>query len=307
MAGHSHDHGHAHHHADTATAAGRRALTWAFAINAAFLVVEAVGGWISGSLALLADAGHMVSDVTALGIALIVSHLAQRRSTDSHSYGFGRVEVLSGLLNGLTLWVISLLIVWEAWQRLQESGTVDVAVMLPVAVAGLLANVVSAWVLYAHRSGDLNMRAAFLHLAADAAGSVGAILAALAIAWKGWGWVDPAASAVIAVLIVVSSWGIVRESIHILLEGTPGGIDLNEVRTALLDLDHVHTVHDLHVWTVASHQPMFTAHLQIDEGSDRRTITTAAVEVIRDRFGIRHTTLQVEEEPCEGLHCEDPA
>ncbi|MCB2211452.1 cation diffusion facilitator family transporter [bacterium] len=293
-----HGHGHDHGHGDSS----RKALWYAFLINAAFLVIEIIGGWISGSLALLADAGHMLSDVAALAVVLWVGYIAKKRATANHSYGFGRVEVLSGFLNGLVLWAISIGIAVEAWRRLQAPQEIDVAIMLPVAVAGLLANAGSAWVLYAHRSHDLNMRAAFLHLMADAAGSVGAILAGFAILLKGWTWVDPAASVLIAVLIVVSSWSLIRESVHILLEGTPPDLNLEEIRQALVEIDGVRSCHDLHVWNVSSREPMLSAHLQREHGCTTAPILDAAKQLLLEKYHIRHSTLQIEDERCEELH-----
>lgn len=290
------------HAARGGSAASRRALTWAFLINLVFLILEVIGGLVSGSLALLADAGHMLSDVAALAVALWVAHIVRKRATSAHSYGYGRIEVLSGFVNGLVLWAISLFIGVEAYQRFLDPPEVDVAVMLPVAFAGLLANVGSAWVLWAHRGGDLNLRAAFLHLAADAAGSIGAILAGIGIWLRGWAWVDPLASVLIGVLIVISSWGIVRDSLHILLEGTPSHIDLDDVHGALLSLPDVHGCHDLHIWAVGSREPMLTAHLEVEAGAQRTRVLQEAAAMIRERFRIKHTTLQIEGEPCDDLH-----
>ena len=295
--GHDLNHNHSHTGTDS-----RRALAWAFGINAAFLVIEAIAGWISGSLALLADAGHMLSDVVALGVALWVAHLVVRKATPNHSYGFGRVEVLSGLLNGLALWIIAGGIAVEAFRRFQEPSHVDASIMLPVAVAGLIANFVSAWILWKHREENLNLSAAFLHLAADAAGSIGAIFAALAIIFYGWNWVDPVASIVISALIVISSWSLVRRSIHILLEGAPSSVNPDEVHDVLEAIPGVKDCHDLHIWNVGSAEPMLTAHLTIKPDVSRREVLRSAAGIIRERFAIRHTTLQVEDEPCPDLH-----
>jgi len=296
----SETYGHHHHHHTKSSS--RKALWWAFLINASFLIVEAVGGWLSGSLALLADAGHMLSDVAALAVIIWVGYVARKRADSTHSYGYGRVEVISGLLNGLALWVISIWIGVEAWHRLQEPVEINVTLMLPVAVLGLVANAGSAWMLFRHRSEDMNLRAAFLHLAADAAGSVGAILAGIGILWKGWSWVDPAASAVIAVLIVVSSWSLIRESIHILLEGTPPHLKLDAIRDDLLKLDGICGCHDLHVWSVGSQEPMLSAHLLRHDGSPTQPVLVAAKQMLLEQYGIRHSTLQIEDEPCEELH-----
>jgi cobalt-zinc-cadmium efflux system protein len=297
----SHTH-HSHDHSQNAANSSRKALWWAFLINASFLIVEAVGGWLSGSLALLADAGHMLSDVAALAVVIWVGYIVKKRADSAHSYGYGRVEVLSGMLNGLVLWGISIWIAVEAWHRLQAPQEINVALMLPVAILGLAANAGSAWMLFAHRSEDLNLRAAFLHLMADAAGSVGAILAGVGILWKGWSWIDPAASVLIAVLIVVSSWSLVRESVHILLEGTPQDLDLDAIRRELIKLDGVRGCHDLHVWCVGSREPMLSAHLHRHNGCSTEPILISAKQLLEEKYHIRHSTLQIEDEPCEELH-----
>ncbi|HEX05153.1 MAG TPA: cation transporter, partial [Bacteroidetes bacterium] len=235
-------------------------------------------------------------------VVLWVGYIIRKRADAVHSYGYGRVEVLSGLLNGLMLWVISIWIAVEAWHRLQDPQEINVALMLPVAVAGLLANAGSAWMIFAHRSNDLNMRAAFLHLTADAAGSIGAILAGIGILWKGWDWIDPAASVLIGVLIVVSSWSLIKESVHILLEGTPTDVDLDTIRQDLIQLDGVNDCHDLHSWSVGSQEAMLSAHLLRDAGCSTSPILDAAKGLLSEKYGIRHSTLQIEDVPCEKLH-----
>ena len=280
----------------------RKALAWAFWINAAFLVIEVVGGMISGSLALLADAGHMLSDVAALGMALWVSHVVERPPTKRRTYGYGRAEVLSGLINGLTLFVVVALVLHEAIQRIGSTHTVDVGVMLPVAIAGLIANVASAAVLMGHRHEDMNVRAAFLHLAVDAGGSVAAIVAGIAIYFKGWELADVIASVLIGLMILGGAIRLVRESVHILLEGTPPGIDLEKVRQDIDGLPEVESCHDLHIWLVGSGEPILTAHLVPAAGFTHEQTLHAAHTMITSSYEIKHTTFQVEGNPCEGMH-----
>ena len=297
---HAHEHSHPHHHD---LSLGRiRALWWAFLINAVFLVVEVIGGILSGSLALLADAGHMLTDVGALGVALLVAHVSRRPASPRRTFGYGRAEVLSGLLNGLTLWLVVGVIAYEAVRRMMHPPEVDVSIMLAVAVAGLLANVASAAVLYSHRKADLNVKGAFLHLAADSAGSVGVIAAGVAIALGGWFIVDPIVSLLLGLLILWSSWGLVKESAHILLEGAPAGLNLADVRRELEALEGVCGCHDLHAWLIGSGEPLLTAHLLIEAEADPIGVLEAARETASSRFGIEHVTFQVEHERCLDLH-----
>ena len=280
----------------------RRALVWALWLNAAFLIIEVIGGWVSGSLSLLADAGHMLSDVAALGVALWSSYAMLRPPSSKRTYGYGRIEVLSGLLNGLVLWGVVGFIVYEALQRFSHPQSVDVRVMLPVAIAGLLANLGSAWVLHAHQHDDLNVKAAFLHLVADAAGSVSAILAGVAIWFGGWYIADVIASIAISLLILVSTWTLLKSAFHILLEGAPPHIDLLELRNDLNSLDEVESCHDLHVWLIGSGETMLTAHLVPRNGCDPESTLHAAQHLLLDKFGISHSTLQIEQKECSDSH-----
>jgi cobalt-zinc-cadmium efflux system protein len=300
--------GHGHHHGHDRGSAGslgaKRALFWAFLINLAFLIAEVVGGLLSGSLALLADAGHMLSDVAALGVALWVQKIVTRPPSKRRTYGYGRAEVLSGQLNGLTLVIVVVIILREAIERTftDQTAHVDVSIMLPIAVAGLLANALSAAILMSHRKGDLNLRAAFLHLAADAAGSVVAIVAGVAML-RGVGiWVDVAASVIISLLILYGAIRLIVESFHILLEGAPPGVDLQDVRKHLESLPEIDSCHDLHAWLVGSGEPVLTAHLIPSDGCDHETALHAAHGMIQSRYGIEHTTFQLEGNPCDNLH-----
>ncbi|HEV2074285.1 MAG TPA: cation diffusion facilitator family transporter [Thermomicrobiales bacterium] len=288
-----------HHHGNAEGSpehANRRPLAIALLITGLFLVVEIIGGLITGSLALLADAGHMATDVAALALSLFAIWLAQRPATPERSYGFARAEVLAALLNAATLVAISIYIFWEAFSRIGSPPEVDSGPMLVVAAAGLGANAVSAWVLM--RGGghkhNLNTRGAFLHVVGDMLGSVGAIVAALVMLATGWYLADPILSAGIGLLILWSSWQLLRESVEVLLEATPKGIDAMEVRAAMAQVEGVSGVHDLHIWTVTSGLIALSAHVEIAAGRDWHQLLDQCTLPLREHFGIAHVTLQPE-------------
>ena len=275
----------------------RRPLAIALAITAAFLVVEVVGGLLTNSLALLADAGHMATDAAALALSLFAVWLARRPATPERSFGYYRAEVLAALFNAATLVAISFYIFWEASRRLGDPPAVESGLMLAVAVAGLLANAASAWVLT--RGGgheqNLNMRGAFLHVAGDLLGSGGAILAAIVMLATGWYLVDPLLSAGIGLLILWGAWRLLRESVDVLLEATPKGIDAGEVRAAMAAVDGVAGVHDLHVWTVTSGLVALSSHVEVAGIRPWREVLVDLSTLLRERFAITHVTLQPEE------------
>jgi len=270
----------------------------AFGINAAFLVLEVVGGVVSGSLALLADAGHMLTDVAALVLAIVVTGLAERPPTPRMTYGLLRAEVLGAFVNGATLMVVVGLIFVEAWRRFSEPAAVTVPVMIGVAVLGLAANLVSVAILYRDREKNVNLRGAFLHMAADTLGSVGVIVAGLVIMITGWRYADPLASVCIGLLILWGSWGLMSETMGILLEATPRDVDYDEVREALLAIDHITDVHDLHIWTITSGIPSLSAHVTLEprcsDSTHWKVCLRGAQDMLRERFGIVHSTLQFE-------------
>jgi len=295
---HSHGHaGHAFHHMRGRT---KKRLWWALAINAGFLVVEVAGGIISNSLALLADAGHMLTDVAALVLALVVATLAERPPTPRRTYGLLRAEVLGAFANGAALVVVVILVFREAWHRLGQTPEINAPLMLVIAVLGLLANAVSAWVLFESRHDNVNARGAFLHMAADALGSVGAIVAGIVVWVTGWLLIDSLMSLFIGFMILWGSVGLLSQTINILLESTPENIDYDEVRDAILAIDHVTDIHDLHIWTITSGLPSLSAHITLEpECSDSthwQECLRTAQDMIHDRFGIQHSTLQFEPE-----------
>ena len=304
---HAHLHPHHHHHTDPgAGAEQRRALRLALALTATFLLVQTAGAILSGSLALLADSGHLLSDVGSLLLALLAMTMARRPPTAARTYGWHRAEVLAALANGAGLVVIAVLIVVEAFQRFADPHPVETGLMLGVAVLGLGANVAAAAILHRHHHRSLNVRGAYLHVVADCLGSVGVVAAALVMMATGWAAVDPLISIGIAVLVLWSSWGIIRDAGGVLLESTPPGIDLPAVKAALEEDDQVEGVHDLHVWTVTSGFMALSAHLVVrPTGSLGSGVLLERLQHLLDeRFGIAHTTLQIEHGPhADHLRC----
>ena len=293
--GHSHASGHAHHQPQRG--GNLRPLAIALAITITFLVVEVIGALITNSLALLADAGHMLTDVAALALSLFAVWIARKAATPERSYGYHRAEVLAATANAATLIAVSFYIFWEAFQRLNDPPDVDSLPMLAVAAAGLLANAASAWVLMrgGGHSESLNVRGALLHVVGDMLGSVGAIAAAVVMLLTGWYLADPLLSAGIGVLILWSSWRLLRESLDVLLESTPRHIDPEVVRSAMVGVDGVEGVHDLHIWTVTSGFVALSAHIEIPE-VERWHVTLLDLSTrLREQFGIVHVTLQPEQ------------
>ncbi|MGH2584070.1 MAG: cation diffusion facilitator family transporter [Dehalococcoidia bacterium] len=291
-----------HNHAiEHRTSGNRRALMLALAITATFLVVEAIGGWLTGSLALIADAGHMLTDVAALALSLFAMYMASRPATHARTYGYQRMEILAAAVNGVALVAISAFIIWEAIGRFEEPEAVKSGPMLLVATAGLVANLVSMRLLARGRGESLNVRGAYLHVLGDLLGSIGAIAAALVILTTGWTQADPLISVVISVLIVISAWRLLRESVDVLMESTPPGVDVGEIETGLTSIPGVQCVHDMHVWTVTSGFVALSGHLSIFDPSDYNQVMVAAQNLLRERFGIDHATLQLETPDLEAL------
>ena len=275
---------------------GTRALFLALLLVLGFAVVELGASLLAGSLALLADAGHMFSDSLALGLALFAAWLARRPATPERSFGWRRAEILAALANALILIALGLWIVVEAVRRLGDPPTVEGGWVLVTGVVGLGVNLAAAWLL--HGAGDgLNVRAALLHVLADLASSVGVVLAGLVVLATGWQGADPLAGLLIGLLVLASTVGIVRESIGILLEGTPAGIDPRAVGAAMGSAPGVVGVHDLHIWTITSGFPALSAHVLVEPRADCHAIRRELEVLLRDRFELTHTTLQVEHAP----------
>jgi cobalt-zinc-cadmium efflux system protein len=305
---HDHDHGHDHEAEHAAARSGEsvavtksprvnaRPIIIALAITTTFLFVEVVGAYLSNSLALLADAAHMLTDVAALGLALLAISLARRPATAQRSFGYLRAEILAALINAVTLILAAIYIFYEAWERLQDPPEVQSNTLLVVAVAGLCANIAAAFVL--SRGGghehNLNQRGAFLHVLGDLLGSVATIAAALIIKATGWFAADPILSAVIGLLVVYGAWSLLRESVEVLLEAAPRGMDVTKVRRAMLNTAGVLGVHDLHVWTVTSGLVALSAHVEIASLENWSNIMGQLATKLRDDFDIAHVTLQPE-------------
>jgi cobalt-zinc-cadmium efflux system protein len=263
-------------------------------LTLAFTAVEIVGGLLTGSLALLADAVHMLSDNLALALALFAVWLAGRPSTPERSFGYQRAEILAALANGVILVVLAIWIFIAAWGRLMDPPDVLAGWMAVVAAVGLAVNLVAAAILARAGYDTLNMRAAFRHVIADALGSAGVLVAALVILLTGWRYADPLAGALIAVAVLASSWSVLRDSVNILLEGAPKGIDPRELGRRLAEAPGVVEVHDLHVWTITSGFPSLSAHVLVARDDDCHARRRELEELLLREYGIEHTTLQVE-------------
>jgi cobalt-zinc-cadmium efflux system protein len=309
-AGHHHHHGHSHAHGDMARVNARR-LAWTLALQVAYLAAEVVGGYLANSLALLADAGHMLSDVGALGLSLFALWIARRPATERRTYGYYRTEILAALANATTLIAISIWIFIEAAARLRAPEPVQGALVMLIALGGLLVNGAGAALLHGGREHSLNVRGAWLHLLTDAIGNVGVIAGGAAVWAFGWRWADPVVSVLIGLLVIWSSWGLLRDSVAVLLEGTPGHISVDDVRAAVLAIPDVEEVHDLHVWTITSGLEALSCHVVVGGREERRVsgeILADVHRVLHDRFGLHHLTVQIEprgfkEMDCAALGC----
>ena len=274
----------------------RKGLRIAIGITAVILVLEFFGGLATNSLALLSDAGHMLSDVSSLVFSLLAMWLAAKPPTADKHYGYSRVEILAALLNGVTLFVIAGLILYEAYHRFLAPEPVSSLQMMVIAVIGLLANLLSAWALL--HQGDvqsnINMRSAYLHVLGDALGSVGAIAAGLLMYFGNWYLADPLISVFVALLILKGAWGVVRQAVHILMEGTPPTINARQVQAQLEQIDGVLNVHDLRIWTITSGIHSLSCHLLVDERADSQAVLQLASSHIRGDLGVRYATVQIE-------------
>ncbi len=287
MAEHRHDHNHRQ-----GASAGRR-LTLALGLTLTFAGVEAVGGWISGSLALLGDAGHMLSDSFALGIAALAAWLAKRPPSYRHSYGLGRMEVVAALFNAVLMMAVVAGIAFAAFERFQEPTAVRGGMVMVVAAFGLGINLLVAWILHRGES-TLNVRGALLHVLGDLLGSVAALLSGAVIWLTGWAPIDPLLALLVCLLILVSTARLLRDSLHVVMEGVPFDIDLPEVGNAMAAVEHVQQVHDLHIWTLSSGSVALSAHVVMDDLSHWQAVLAQIGQLLHDRFGIDHVTIQPE-------------
>ncbi|WP_163970812.1 cation diffusion facilitator family transporter [Oceanobacillus halotolerans] len=284
-----HDHGHHHHHTSN-----KRVLFWSFIIISVFMMVEAIGGYLTNSLALLSDAGHMLSDAAALGLSLLAFKIGEKKATKMKTYGYKRFEIIAAFINGLTLIVIALFIFYEAFHRFVDPPNVSASMMI-IAFIGLLINIGVAFLLMRGDSKEnLNIKSALIHVFGDLLGSVGAIVAGVLIYLFNWNIADPIASVVVAILIFISAIRITKESLHVLMEGKPHHIDTSEINTILLQLDGVENVHDLHVWSITSEFPAMSCHVVVNKQTDRDLLLQKAINAIKQNFQISHCTIQIE-------------
>jgi cobalt-zinc-cadmium efflux system protein len=288
----------AHTHTQGRSAARARgsagALGGALGVTLVLMMIEAAGGWWTGSLALLADAGHLLVDVGSLGLGLLAAWIASRPATPEMSYGYRRAEILAAATNVAALWAVALAIGCEAVARLRTPHPVAAPGMLGVAILGLAGNLLASTLLLRAQGESLNIRAALAHVLADAAAAIGTIAAGLVILATRWTQADPIVSLGVAVLLVAGSWPLLREAIRILMEGTPPGVSLLEVHRAIAAVPGVAGVHDLHIWSLTSGIAAVSAHVRVEDGADAQGVLTHLGTMLRDRFGLSHVTLQVE-------------
>ncbi|MGE5232869.1 MAG: cation diffusion facilitator family transporter [Acidobacteriota bacterium] len=305
---HVHSHSHSHPSRSGVADAGlRRAYVWGIGLNTAIVIVEAAAGAFAGSLALLADAGHNAGDVLGLLLAWGASLLARGGATERRTYGLRRSSILAALLNATLLLVAVGGIAWEAVLRLMKPEPVASGIVIAVAAAGIVVNSLGAWLFHRTGSTELNARSAYLHLLGDAGVSLGVVAAGIGIHFTGWQWLDPAASLVVGVAILVGTWGLFRDALDLALDAVPAGIDVGAVRGFLAAQPAIAGVHDLHVWGMSTTEVALTAHLVVPGERGRDQLLAELGRELRERFGIAHATIQIESGVCESAECEPPA
>ena len=308
-----HAHGHTDDHLNPAHAARHghaRRLTIVLCLSGSYMFAEAIGGLITGSLALLADAGHLLSDVASLALGLFAIRVAQRPATAQRTYGHTRVEILAALAQAIALFAVAWMIFVEAIERFGSEREVDGLGMMVVASGALVVNLIGMRVLNAGRSESINIRGVWLHVASDALGSFGVIIAGLMIWQFGWLWADPGVSVLISALVLFAAWNLARDAVDILMEAAPGSLDVEEIREALAGLRGVTSVHDLHVWTIGNREISLSSHLVSPSGGNPNELLRDVQALLGDRFSIGHTTVQIEirdgdDADCEGA-CDTP-
>jgi cobalt-zinc-cadmium efflux system protein len=285
----SHDHVHY-------SCSGKKRLIQAMSITGCWFLIELIGGIYSNSLALMADAAHMLTDLGALALSLFALHISSRPATHEKTYGFVRAEILAALGNGIFLILVGLFIFYEAYQRFQAPPEVKSVPMLAVAFTGLLANLVTAALLFRSRKESLNLRGAFLHVSADTLGSIGAIVAGILIWAKGWFLADPVVSVIVGSLVLYSSWKLVSESVDVLLEATPSHLDIPRILGDIGSVRGVVSVHDLHVWAISTRTSAMSCHVVMRGGDDAGAVLRELSRLMSEKYGIEHTTIQIEPE-----------
>jgi cobalt-zinc-cadmium efflux system protein len=295
---HEHEHG-GHHHTPEVSRDNERRIFIAMWLTGGFMVAEVVGGLISGSLALIADAGHMATDTAALGLAWLAFRLSQRPADTSRSYGYHRGEVLAAFVNGIAMLALVLWILVEAVQRLFAPVEIMGGIMLWIAVGGLLVNCVAFWLLHGGSKENLNIQGAAVHVLGDLLGSVAAIIAAGVIIWTGWTPIDPLLSIAVALLVLRSAWFIARQSAHILMEGAPPGLEPAQIKSDLLgNIDGLEDVHHVHTWSLNQERPLVTLHARIQEDADADALLKAINARLMEKFNVDHATVQIEKGVC---------
>lgn len=288
-------------HHPTPTANHSKRLWWALGLTGSFLIIEVIGGLLTQSLALLSDAAHMFTDTAALAIALAAIHIAKRPADQKRTFGYHRFEILAAAFNALLLFAVAIYILYEAYLRIQQPAVVQTSGMLAIAVLGLAINILAMYWLSGGQKHSLNIKAAYLEVLSDALGSVAVIIGAGVIMFTGWQWMDSVLAVAIGFWVLPRTWVLLRESLHILLEGVPANVDLAELSDDLSALDGVTEVHDLHVWALTSGKTSLTAHLVIPT-LDMQQVLTDARELLASKHQLHHVTLQCEREPCAMAH-----
>jgi cobalt-zinc-cadmium efflux system protein len=303
--GHAHtgSHGHTHDYSGKS----RQRLFIALGLTSVILVVEAVASFLTGSLALLSDAAHMATDAAALGIALLAVQLGTRKADGRRSYGYRRLEILAAAINAGALFIVGVYILWEAVGRFRNPEPIAATGMLVVAAVGLTVNAIAMFILHGSRDHSLNMRGAYLEVWADFIGSVGVLLGAALILWTGALWIDPLIAVLIALWVLPRGWALLKSAMHVLLEGTPEGIDHRAVSASMLAVPGVCAIHDLHIWSLTSGMPLLTAHVEIDKMAEWSGTLKALREMLAHDHRIEHVTIQIEPDgqSCGDTHCAD--
>lgn len=284
-----------HNHTKTSN---ERALLLALILTSTFLIAEVAGGILTGSLALISDAAHMLTDVTALIIALVAIYLAKRPADSIRTFGYYRFEILAAAFNTILLFIVALYILYEAYQRLHNPPEIHSTGMLIIASIGLVVNLISMRLLTVSKDENLNMKSAYLEVWSDMLGSVGVILGALIIRFSGWGWVDSIIAILIGLWVLPRTWVLLKESMNILLEGVPEGIDLKKLEKSVREIEGILDIHELHVWAITSNKVSLTAHVVIDPVYDCERVLPEIRELLSKQFNITHTTLQHERKMC---------
>jgi cobalt-zinc-cadmium efflux system protein len=295
---HEHNHHSAHHHHLSAHSSDKQVLRISLLVIGAYMVVEIIGGWLTNSLALLSDAGHMFSDALALALSLIAFHLSERPVNQRQTFGYKRFEIIAAAVNGMALMAIAVVIIYEAIGRFVNPPDIATRGMLIISILGLLVNIAIAWYMYrsSETEHNVNMRGAFLHVLGDLLGSVGAIVAAILMMLFGWRWADPLASIVVACLIAYSGIGILKTTLRILMEGTPDTVELEHLGKVILEISGIKAVHDLHAWTITSNMNALSCHIVVDGAltvTEAEKLVNKLAEVLL-QHGIHHVTVQTE-------------